>query len=74
MAARGPVHDSASRSGLAALGTAAFAIVCCAALPLVAALVGSVAVGTVLGVGAGLAAAALLVGLAVVGVRRRRRA
>jgi hypothetical protein len=59
--------------GLAALGIAAFAVVCCAALPLLVALAGSVAIGTVLGIGAGLAAAVLLVGVISAGVRRRRR-
>lgn len=59
--------------GLAALGIAAFAVVCCAALPLLVALAGSVAIGTVLGVGAGLAAAVLLVGVVLARIRRRRR-
>ena len=70
MAPRQPADDP--WRGLAALGIAAFAIVCCAALPLLAALAGSVAIGTVLGVGAGLVAAVLLVGLVVALVRRRR--
>ena len=72
MAGRGPGDDSGSRSGLAALGVAALAAVCCAALPLIAGLVGSVAVGALLGLAAGFAAAALLVGVAVSWVRHRR--
>lgn len=43
-----------------AVGLAGFAIVCCAALPLLAALTGGVAVAAVLGVGAGLVALVLL--------------
>jgi hypothetical protein len=70
MARRQPPNDP--WSGLAALGIAAFAVVCCTALPLLAALAGSVAIGTVLGVGAGLVAAVVLVGLALARVRRRR--
>jgi hypothetical protein len=46
--------------GIAAIALAAVAVVCCAAVPLVIALAGTVAVGTVLGVGAGLVAAVLL--------------
>lgn len=67
-----PSNDSQPLGGVAALGIAAFAVACCAALPLLAALAGSVAVGTVLGVGAGLAAAALLGGLVVARARPRR--
>jgi hypothetical protein len=62
-----------SHGALAGLGIAAIAVVCCAGLPILAALAGSIAVGTVLGVGAGLAATVFLVGLAVARLRRRRR-
>lgn len=62
---------STTRGGLAALGIAAFAVVCCAALPLLAAIAGGAALGAVLGIGAGVVAAGLLVGLVVVRIRRR---
>ncbi len=58
-------------NGIPAIGVAAFAIVCCAGLPLLAALAGSVAIGTVVGVGAGIVAAVLLA--AAVSLRSRRR-
>ncbi|MGH2715424.1 MAG: hypothetical protein ACRDM7_16335 [Thermoleophilaceae bacterium] len=72
MAPHEPSKDSAKQGGLAALGIAAFAVVCCAALPVLAAVAGSVAIGTVLGVGGGILAAVVLVGLAVARTRRRR--
>jgi len=68
--ARGP--GSSAKGGVAAFGIAAFAIVCCAGLPLLAAVAGGVALGTVLGVGAGLVAVLLLVGAVVMRARRRR--
>jgi hypothetical protein len=49
--------DPTTRDGLAAVGVAVFAVVCCAGLPLMATLAGGVAVGTLLGVGAGVLAA-----------------
>ena len=58
MSGRGKGKRSA-QGGLATAGVAALAVVCCAALPLVIALAGSVAIGTVLGVGVGVAAAAV---------------
>jgi hypothetical protein len=64
--------DSATRDGLAAAGVAAFAVVCCAGLPLLAALVGGVALGTLLGVGAGVLAALVVGGALAARVRRRR--
>jgi len=67
-----PSKGSGSQGGLAAFGIAAFAVLCCAALPILAALAGSVAIGTVLGIGAGLAAAVLLAVAVVANVRRRR--
>jgi hypothetical protein len=66
---RGP--GSPAQGGLAALGVAAFAIVCCAAFPLLAAVAGGVALATILGVGAGVVAVVLLVGLVVMRVRHR---
>ena len=47
---------------------------CCASLPLIVALAGSVAIGTLLGVGGGILAFAALVTLTVIRVRARRRA
>jgi len=49
------------------------AVVCCAALPLTAALAGSVTIGLVLGVGAGVVALMALVSAIVLVVRARRR-
>ena len=65
-------NESAAQGGPAAVGIAAFAVVCCAALPLLAALAGSLALGTLLGVGAGIGALALLVMLVVLRTRRRK--
>lgn len=56
--------------GFAALAITAMAVACCAAVPVVAALAGGVAIGTLLGVGAGLAATILLGAWA--NVHRRR--
>jgi Flp pilus assembly protein TadB len=67
-----PSKDPAAQSGLAALAVAAFAMLCCAAVPVLAALAGSLAIGVVLGVGAGLAAAVLLTVALVARMRRRR--
>ena len=64
--------DSATRDGLAAAGVAVFAVACCAGLPLLAALAGGVALGTLLGVGVGVLAA-LVVGAALAARARRRR-
>ena len=64
--------DTATRERLAAVGVAVFAVVCCAGLPLLATLAGGVAVGTLLGVGAGVLAA-LVVGGALAARARRRR-
>jgi hypothetical protein len=57
--------------GVAALGVAVVAVACCAAGPLIVAVVSSVALGLVLGIGAGVAS---LVGLTalVIAVRRHR--
>jgi hypothetical protein len=72
MRPRRPSRGSPAHGGLAGLGIAAFAVICCAALPLLAALAGSVGIGTVLGAGAGLGAAVLLVGLVAAHGQRRR--
>jgi hypothetical protein len=66
----GPGHSGAPSGGLAALVIAVVAVFCCAAVPIVAALAGGIAIGTFLGVGAGLAAAVLLGAWAVARVRR----
>lgn len=62
--------QGAPRTGLAALGIGACAVVCCAGLPLVAGVLGGVALGSVLGVGAG--ALAVVVAIVLVVVRARR--
>lgn len=72
MPAGEPSKRSPPQGGLAAVGVAAFAVACCASLPLLVAVAGSVAIGTVLGVGAGVVAGLLLVALVVARVRRRR--
>lgn len=58
--------------GLVAVGVAALAVVCCAGLPLLVGVLGGLALGTVLGVGAGVVALVVLV--TAVFVTRRRRA
>ncbi len=60
--------------GLAMLGAAVLAIGCCGGVPLVAAVAtGGIAAGTLIGTGAGIAGAVLLVVVAVLVVRARRR-
>lgn len=59
-------------TGLAALGIGAFAVVCCAGLPLVAGVLGGVALGSVLGVGAGVLAVVVVIALVVLRARRQR--
>jgi hypothetical protein len=66
-----PPGDSTT-SGLAALAFAVVAVACCAGLPLMLALAASAGVGTMLGIGAGIVAAALLVGAVVILAVRRR--
>ena len=61
--------QNSPRMGFAALGIGAFAVVCCAGLPLVAGVLGGVALGSVLGVGAALAAVVVIV---LVAARARR--
>ena len=67
-----PRPPSKGSGGIAAAGLAAFAIVCCAGFPLLVALAGSVAIGTTLGIGAGIVAAALLSGAVILRSRRRK--
>ncbi len=63
---------------LAVAGVGVLAVVCCAAFPLLAAVLGSVALGSVLGsvlgVGAGIVAVVVLLALVLVRARRRRQA
>jgi hypothetical protein len=58
------------KAGAAGVAAVALAIVCCAGAPLVVGLLGSVAIGTL--VGAGVGTVALLAVLVAVVVRRRR--
>jgi hypothetical protein len=66
----GPASRLLPSGGVAALVIATVAVACCAAVPLVAALAGGVAVGTLVGVGAGLATAGIIAAWAVVRLRR----
>lgn len=71
-----PSRTTSSRGeGLVAIGFGALAIACCAGLPLIAGFAaGGVAAGTLLGAGAGVLGAIVLVGVVVLKVRARRRA
>ncbi len=60
-----------ARAGLAAIGVAAFAVVCCAAVPLLVVIASGLALGTLLGAGAG--AGILLTVTTLLIVRNRRR-
>jgi hypothetical protein len=60
--------------GLAALALAIFAVGCCAGLPLLLVVASTVAVGTILGVAAGVVALAALVIGGALWLRRRRAA
>jgi membrane protein implicated in regulation of membrane protease activity len=72
VAGQQPSGKSDAWGGLAAVGGIALVIGCCGAVPLVAALAGSIAVGAVLGIAVGAAALTVLVALLL--LRRRRRA
>lgn len=61
-----------NRSLLAGLGVGAFAVLCCAALPLLIGLGGGVALGSVLGVGAGALVAILAIAGLIAWMLRRR--
>ena len=63
-------RTSNSNTGLTALAMAAVAVVCCAGAPVLAGLLGGVALGSVLGAGAGVLAVAVV--LAVVAMHWRR--
>ena len=55
-----------AKTGVAAVGVAAFAVLCCAGAPLLVAVASSVALGTVLGVATGVVALVALTALVVV--------
>ncbi len=70
----GEESSSGERVGLAGVGIALFAVVCCASIPLIAGgVAGGIAIGAVLGVGAGILAVAALVTLVVFWAQRRRK-
>lgn len=71
------MHDdrpapSGAKGALVAVAVAVFAVVCCAGLPLLVAAAGSVALGSLLGAGAGIAAALTLLAVVLVGIKHRR--
>jgi hypothetical protein len=59
-------------TGLAAAAVVGFAVACCGVVPLALAAGSSLAIGTVLGVGAGILALVALTALLIVRTRRRR--
>jgi Flp pilus assembly protein TadB len=61
-----------AKSGLAAVGIGIFAVACCAGGPLIVAVAGGIALGSVLGVAAGVVALVGLSALVVARARRRR--
>jgi len=63
---------TSARGGLAAVGFGALAVACCTGGPLIAGVLGGIALGTVLGVGAGVFAVVLVTALIIVGVRGQR--
>ena len=65
---------SPARAGLAGVAFVAVAVGCCAGLPLVVVVASTVAIGTILGVAAGLVAIAAVVVGGALWVRRRRQA
>jgi len=71
----GPREQSSGgrRLGLAGVGIAAAAVICCATLPLLAGVVSGAAVGAVLGVGAGALVTILLVAAILAWARHRQR-
>lgn len=69
---RGRLLGGSAGGRLAAVGVAALAVICCATLPLLAALLGSFALGSVLGLGAAVAAALGVLALVLVRARRQQ--
>jgi hypothetical protein len=66
-----PQENSNVWTGVAGLGVLALVVGCCGALPLAVAIAGGVALGALLGVGAGAVALIAVVSLIVVRARRR---
>lgn len=62
--AGGRPGGAAVRDGLTGVAVAAFAIACCAGIPFAAGLVGGVALGAWLGIGAGVLAVCVVVAVA----------
>ncbi len=60
------------KAGLATAGLGVLAVVCCAGGPLIAGAFGSIAIGGILGVGAGVLAVVVVSALIVLRVRHRR--
>jgi hypothetical protein len=58
---------------LLGLAAGAFAVVCCAGLPAIGALMGGITIAGLIGVGAGVLALAALLGAAALEARARRR-
>jgi ABC-type Co2+ transport system permease subunit len=73
MAASPGGQEGKRATGALAVGAAAFAVFCCAGLPLVVGLLGGLTLAGVLGVSAGVLIAAAALAAAVVVVRGRRR-
>jgi hypothetical protein len=71
MSDRARASDRA-HTGLAAAAIVAFGVACCGGVPLALAALSSLAIGTVMGVGAGILALVALTALVIVRVRRRR--
>jgi hypothetical protein len=61
-----------ANTGLAAAAVVGFGVACCGVVPLALAAVSSLAIGTVLGVGAGILALVAVTALLIVRRRRRR--
>ena len=68
-----PKKSSSGSDGLVALGAAALVIGCCVGLPLIVAVVGSVAAGALLGVATGIVGAVALGAVIALRIRARRR-
>lgn len=66
-----PRGERIERTGWAALVVAVMAVVCCAALPMLVGVIGGLAIGAALGIGAGVLALAALAVLVLLRARRR---
>jgi hypothetical protein len=66
-------RDSTDTTTLAAAGVAVIAVVCCAGLPAIAAVLGGITLAAVLGVAGGILAVTGLVAAVVFTIRVRRR-